>query len=67
MNPVALAENSPNCARAADGEPVLPSGVPWRRQLLMLCFTTKVLNQANALLKPGEQLAGSATPRLLAL
>ena len=54
MNPVALAENSPLCARSADGEPVLPSGTPWRRQLLMLCFTTKVLNEANALLKPGE-------------
>lgn len=24
------------------------------RQLLMLLFTTKVLNEANALLKPGE-------------
>lgn len=27
------------------------------RQLLMLLFTTKVLNEANALLKPGEHIA----------
>lgn len=54
MNPIALVENSPNCPKAGDGEPVLPSGNPWRRQLLMLCFTTKVLNEANALLKPGD-------------
>lgn len=54
MNPVALVENSPSCPRAADGEPELPSGTPWRRQLLMLCFTTKVLNEANTLLKPGD-------------
>ena len=54
MNPVALVENSPSCSRSTDGEPVLPNGTPWRRQLLMLCFTTKVLNEANALLKPGS-------------
>lgn len=54
MNPVALVENSPDCQRSEDGELVLPNGTPWRRQLLMLCFTTKVLNEANSLLKPGN-------------
>jgi hypothetical protein len=54
MNPMALAENSPACPRSADGELVLPNGTPWARHLLMLAFTTKVLNEANALLKPGE-------------
>jgi hypothetical protein len=53
MNPVVLVDASPTCPRSGEGEPVLPSGVPWRRQLLMLCFTTKVLNEANSLLKPG--------------
>lgn len=64
MNPVALVENSPNCPKSEDGEPVLPNGTPWRRQLLMLCFTTKVLNEANAVLKPGaaggKQAGGGA-------
>lgn len=55
MNPVALAENSPRCPLNGEGEPVLPNGTPWRKQLLMLCFTTKVLTAANTLLKPGEQ------------
>lgn len=54
MNPVALVENSPACARGAGGEPVLPNGVAWRRHLLMLCATTRVLNEASTLLKPGR-------------
>lgn len=53
LNPIALAENSPACPRSAEGELVLPNGTPWCRQLLMLLFTTKVLNEANSLLKPG--------------
>ena len=53
MNPLAIAENSPSCPRSAEGDLVLPSGAPWCRQLLMLLFTTKVLNEANTLLKPG--------------
>ena len=54
MNPVALVENSPLCPKSEDGEPILPNGTPWRRQLLMLCLTTKVLNEANSVLKPGD-------------
>lgn len=60
MNPIALAENSPACPRSAEGDLVLPNGTPWCRQLLMLLFTTKVLNEANALLKPGEGRAAAA-------
>lgn len=60
MNPVAMVENSPLCAKTEDGEPVLPNGTPWRRQLLMLCFTTKVLNEANSVLKPGDAGKGGA-------
>lgn len=61
MNPIALAENSPACPRSAEGDLVLPNGTPWCRQLLMLLFTTKVLNEANALLKPGGCAAGGAS------
>eukprot|EP00887_Chlorella_sp_A99_P001797 scaffold19.g1797.t1 len=69
MNPVALAENLPACPRNGEGEPVLPSGTPWRRQLLMLCFTTKVLTSANNLLKPGEGAAARrmANPYLMGM
>lgn len=65
MNPVALVDNSPTCPRSADGEPVLPSGTAWRRQLLMLCFTTEVLNEANALLKPADAGAASRAARAM--
>lgn len=57
MNPVAYVESSPSCPATEDGEPVLPNGTPWRRQLLMLCFTTQVLNEANTILKPGGDSA----------
>ena len=58
MSPIALAENSPSCPRSGEGDLVLPNGTPWCRQLLMLLFTTKVLNEANGLLKPGGCQAG---------
>ncbi|WPT15156.1 Translocase of chloroplast 120 [Picochlorum sp. SENEW3] len=54
INPSCPVENSPNCPKTEDGEPVLPNGTPWRRQLLMLCLTTMVLNEANTALKPGD-------------
>jgi hypothetical protein len=61
MSPIALAENSPSCPRSGEGDLVLPNGTPWCRQLLMLLFTTKVLNEANGLLKPGGCQAGRVT------
>jgi hypothetical protein len=54
LNPTCHVENSPNCPRTEDGEPMLPNGTAWRRYLLMLCLTTRVLNEANNVLKPGE-------------
>jgi hypothetical protein len=65
MNPVALVDNSPACTRSSDGEPMLPNGTPWRRQLLMLCFTTKVLNEANNLLKPGDAGGRGGAARMM--
>ncbi|EIE27818.1 hypothetical protein COCSUDRAFT_26914 [Coccomyxa subellipsoidea C-169] len=51
MNPLAPAENHPNCRRNAAGEPVLPSGNPWKQQMLLLCLSSKILSDADSLLK----------------
>jgi GTP-binding protein EngB required for normal cell division len=50
MNPVALAENHPMCRTNRAGERVLPNGQVWRPQLLLLCFASKILTEANTLL-----------------
>ena len=50
MNPVALAENHPLCRTNRSGERVLPNGQVWKPQLLLLCFASKILTEANALL-----------------
>ena len=50
MNPVALAENHPLCRTNRAGERVLPNGQVWKPQLLLLCFASKILTEANALL-----------------
>ena len=55
MNPVALAENHPLCRTNRDGERVLPNGQVWIPQLLLLCFASKILTEANALLNLQEQ------------
>ncbi|ONK62964.1 uncharacterized protein A4U43_C07F9950 [Asparagus officinalis] len=51
MNPVALAENHPSCRRNREGQRVLPNGQSWRPQLLLLCYSSKILAEANSLLK----------------
>ncbi|XP_058083172.1 translocase of chloroplast 108, chloroplastic [Magnolia sinica] len=58
MNPVALAENHPSCRRNREGERVLPNGQNWRPQLLLLCYSSKILSEANSLLKLQDQSAG---------
>lgn len=50
MNPVSLAENHPNCRTNRTGDRVLPNGHVWKPQLLLLCFASKILTEANALL-----------------
>lgn len=47
MNPVALAENHPQCRTNASGQQVLPNGQAWKPQLLLLCFASKLLSGAN--------------------
>ncbi|XP_010552847.1 PREDICTED: translocase of chloroplast 159, chloroplastic-like, partial [Tarenaya hassleriana] len=56
MNPVSLVENHPLCRKNRDGEKVLPNGQTWRPQLLLLCYSLKILSEANSLLKPQEPL-----------
>ncbi|KAG2244363.1 hypothetical protein Bca52824_093810 [Brassica carinata] len=56
MNPVSLVENHPLCRKNREGVKVLPNGQTWRPQLLLLCYSLKVLSEANSLLKPQEPL-----------
>ncbi|XP_010909957.1 translocase of chloroplast 101, chloroplastic [Elaeis guineensis] len=51
MNPVALVENHPSCRRNREGQRVLPNGLSWRPQMLLLCYSSKILSEANSLLK----------------
>lgn len=57
MNPVSLAENHPDCRRNNKGERVLPNGQLWKPQLLLLCFASKILTEANTLLNLKENNA----------
>ncbi|XP_077219451.1 translocase of chloroplast 159, chloroplastic-like [Tasmannia lanceolata] len=58
MNPVALVENHPSCRRNREGQRVLPNGQNWRSQLLLLCYSSKILSEANSLLKLQDPSAG---------
>ena len=58
MNPVSLVENHPACRTNRAGQRVLPNGQIWKPQLLLLCFASKILAEANSLLKLQE----TATP-----
>ena len=51
LNPTASAENHADCRRNAAGDPILPSGSPWKSKLLLLCLSSKVLADADTLLK----------------
>ncbi|CAK9159718.1 unnamed protein product [Ilex paraguariensis] len=54
MNPVSLVENHPSCEINGNGELVLPNGESWRTQLLLLCYSMKILSEANSLIKPQD-------------
>jgi len=51
MNPVSLVENHSACRIDTSGQRVLPNGQVWKPQLLLLSFASKILAEANALLK----------------
>ncbi|XP_027353884.1 translocase of chloroplast 120, chloroplastic [Abrus precatorius] len=51
MNPVSLVENHTACRTNRAGQRVLPNGQVWKPHLLLLSFASKILAEANALLK----------------
>ncbi|KAF3653879.1 Translocase of chloroplast, chloroplastic [Capsicum annuum] len=63
MNPVSLVENHSACRTNRAGQRVLPNGQVWRPHLLLLSFASKILAEANTLLKlqdssqPGQPFA----------
>jgi Toc86/159 family protein import component len=68
MNPVSLVENHSACRTNRAGQRVLPNGQVWKPQLLLLCFASKVLAEANVLLKlqdsPMSKLSRTRIPPL---
>ncbi|XP_073004418.1 translocase of chloroplast 90, chloroplastic [Typha latifolia] len=67
-NPVVLVENHPMCRTNTKGEKVLPNGHIWMSKFFLLCTATKVLGEANSLLKFQDSLqltpAGTRLPSL---
>eukprot|EP00959_Pyramimonas_sp_CCMP1952_P287488 6012580-Pyramimonas_sp.AAC.3 len=66
MNPVSLAENHASCRKNARGDAVLPNGQVWKPQLLLLCFASKILTEANSLLNLKSQRVVTRVARPLA-
>jgi hypothetical protein len=62
LNPLSPAENHPNCRRNAADEPILPNGQPWRQQLLLLCLSSKILSDADTLLRISQSNGGEVSP-----
>lgn len=50
-NPLVLVENHPQCKKNLLGEKILPNGLAWKSEFLLFCTCTKVLGDANTLLK----------------
>ncbi|KAF9673294.1 hypothetical protein SADUNF_Sadunf10G0009200 [Salix dunnii] len=53
-HPVSLVENHSLCQKNENGENILPNGQSWRPQLLLLCYSLKVLSEANSISKPQD-------------
>ncbi|KAI5402318.1 hypothetical protein KIW84_050072 [Lathyrus oleraceus] len=51
MNPISLVENHSACRINTAGQRVLPNGQVWKPHLLLLSFASKILAEANSLLK----------------
>ncbi|CAM0907641.1 unnamed protein product [Alopecurus aequalis] len=67
-NPIVLVDNHPMCRRNTRGERVLPNGQVWVSELLLLCGATKLLAEANSLLKFQDSfLLSQANTRLPSL
>jgi len=48
-NPVALVENHHLCRRNMEGEKVLPDGLVWKRLLLLLCYSLRMVAEIDTL------------------
>ncbi|KAF8725897.1 hypothetical protein HU200_020465 [Digitaria exilis] len=59
MNPVAFAENHSSCQRNHEDQKVLPNGERWRHQILLLCYSAKILSEANSLVKLNDPNDGN--------
>ena len=53
--PVYLVENHLLCRKNRAGEKVLPNGQVWKPELMLLCYSIKVLSEAVYLMKPREE------------
>ncbi|XP_052189733.1 translocase of chloroplast 159, chloroplastic [Diospyros lotus] len=49
--PVSLVENHPSSWERVDEQLPLPNGESWRPQLLLLCYSLKILSEANSVVK----------------
>ncbi|KAH1099109.1 hypothetical protein J1N35_016030 [Gossypium stocksii] len=63
MNPVSLAENHSACRTNRAGQRVLPNGQVWKPHLLLLSFASKILAEANSVLKLQETPSGKIRTR----
>ncbi|XP_065849402.1 translocase of chloroplast 90, chloroplastic isoform X2 [Euphorbia lathyris] len=50
-NPVLLVENHPRCKKNFMGDKILLNGQAWKSEFLLLCLCTKILGDANKLLR----------------
>ncbi|KAF5443807.1 hypothetical protein F2P56_036334 [Juglans regia] len=62
MNPVSLVENHSACRTNRAGQRVLPNGQVWKPHLLLLSFASKILAEANTLLKLQDSPTGKPFP-----
>ncbi|KAL8196584.1 hypothetical protein R6Q57_024879 [Mikania cordata] len=62
MNPVSLVENHSACRTNRAGQRVLPNGQVWKPHLLLLSFASKILVEANMLLKLQDSPPGKPFP-----
>ncbi|XP_051132558.1 translocase of chloroplast 120, chloroplastic-like [Andrographis paniculata] len=68
MNPVSLVENHSACRTNRAGQRVLPNGQVWKPHLLLLSFASKILAEANTLLKLQDTPSGRpSAPRTRSL
>ncbi|KAK2984422.1 hypothetical protein RJ640_014828 [Escallonia rubra] len=54
--PVSLVENHPSCKKHGNGQLVLPNGETWKTQLLLLCYSKKILSEAHSVMETRDLL-----------